>query len=412
MRATKFIAILMIALSTSTFAGITGKIAGTVIDEQTNEPLIGVNVFIEELAIGATTAIDLALMQEVLQASEEVTVVDERLLLREDEFTNHDLGRTLMREKFRRLFGDVPSDKSDFRHRHRLHQGWWRTSVLVEEEGPHPTRSKETVCNTFNLRDDNAHGNYLNGAIAGVVQASIDARKGQKNLPGLIQEPRIWNNLLSSQPLAFNFWAPLKIKPELANKVLPELIPGFKSLIDIEFEWAPQQKYTGDRSAFDVLIKYIDTNETEVWLGLEVKYTDTLSGEPHDHEEYRALYKRYHEDVFFKEYTEYIKPKYNQLFRNQLIACALHQHEQRQVRCGLFCSEKDESALRTAKDYQWMLVKGEEQFLVLTYEAFIAAVQQTHLTWEDRQWSMLLWARYLGMPLSKKTAEEMENPFD
>ena len=37
------------------YAGVTGKIAGRVIDEETGEPLIGANVIIESTTMGAAT---------------------------------------------------------------------------------------------------------------------------------------------------------------------------------------------------------------------------------------------------------------------------------------------------------------------------------------------------------------------
>jgi len=306
---------------------------------------------------------------------------------------------------FKHLFGTIPLRDTKFRKRHRIHQGWWRTVVLLEEEGPNPVALGEWVCNTFNIEEgdllDRKKKNYLDESTPEVVQEAIDRLKNRANKAGLIGEPRIWNNLLSSQPLAFNFWAPLKLNPGLADQFLPRLIPGFSNLIDIEFEWALEQKYTGDRSAYDVLIKYTDTKGAEVWLGLEVKFTDTFSEKKYDREEYRDLYNRYHEDVFKADYEEFIRPEFNQLFRNQLIACSLDQHEQRKVSCGLFITEVDQPAMETARRYQGMLAEGKEQFIILTYEAFITALQQALLSWEDREWSMILWARYLGWPLSE-----------
>lgn len=53
-----FILGLLLISVTTTFAGVTGKIVGKVIEEATNEPLIGANVMIEGEAIGAATDID------------------------------------------------------------------------------------------------------------------------------------------------------------------------------------------------------------------------------------------------------------------------------------------------------------------------------------------------------------------
>jgi outer membrane receptor protein involved in Fe transport len=129
MKSLHLVLISALVLISSASAGITGKIAGIITDAETAEPLVGVNVYLEELAIGATTdsdglyvilnvpagtyelkasmigytnttvenvsvsidlttSIDLALTPRVLEASEEVTVIAERPLLREDAFTS------------------------------------------------------------------------------------------------------------------------------------------------------------------------------------------------------------------------------------------------------------------------------------------------------------------------------------
>ncbi|MCK4577594.1 MAG: TonB-dependent receptor [Candidatus Marinimicrobia bacterium] len=118
--------------ATIAIAGVTGKIAGVVQDEQTGEPLAGVNVFIESLSIGAatgadghyvilnvpaghyavrasiigytsmivedvaasidrTTTINIYLTTEVLEAGSTVTVTADRPLLRKDEFASRHL---------------------------------------------------------------------------------------------------------------------------------------------------------------------------------------------------------------------------------------------------------------------------------------------------------------------------------
>ena len=49
-----FIAVLL-TINSNIFAGNTGKISGKVSDEDTNEPLVGVNVIIKGKAQGAST---------------------------------------------------------------------------------------------------------------------------------------------------------------------------------------------------------------------------------------------------------------------------------------------------------------------------------------------------------------------
>ena len=52
------VCILSLIISTAVFAGTTGKIAGKVIDASTKDPLVGVNVFIPNTSLGASTDLD------------------------------------------------------------------------------------------------------------------------------------------------------------------------------------------------------------------------------------------------------------------------------------------------------------------------------------------------------------------
>jgi len=59
----------------------------------------------------------------------------------------------------------------------------------------------------------------------------------------------LYNNLLSSQPLAFNFFGFLKAYPDLALAFMKSLMPGITDFKDIIFEYTPDK--TVDHSAFD-----------------------------------------------------------------------------------------------------------------------------------------------------------------
>lgn len=311
-----------------------------------------------------------------------------------------------MQEEYLKLIGDIPKDKDKYTRRHRLHQGWWRTSVLVETQGPHPNDSSKSVCNTFHINPQTKSKNFLRSEAYQAVQEEIKKRKYEKG-SGMIQEPRIWNNLLSSQPLCFNFWGPIKQNVELANKFLPYIIPGYRELIDIRFEWAPQPKeeYTDDNSAFDVAITYHNTEGEIEILGLECKYTDSFSETEYDKPAYRKIFNACG-DIFKEKYEFYINSKFNQLFRNQLIAQAYQSKHHNRVICGLFCGKTDDNAIVTANGFQSALISGNEQFCIITFEKFIEALQRSEIDWDIREWSMMLWARYLGLSLSENAFKE------
>ena len=96
--------------------------------------------------------------------------------------------------------------------------------------------------------------NYLSDGIREVVRAEVlNPRRDQGKL---FAQPRIFNDLLSSQPLCFNLFSELKSNLALAGQVLHRLAPTrIKAVRRIEFEHSPgrsDQRYTADRSAFDV----------------------------------------------------------------------------------------------------------------------------------------------------------------
>ena len=94
--------------------------------------------------------------------------------------------------------------------------------------------------------------NFLSETISETVQDTIQ----NKEAGSVIMEPRIWNNMLSSQPLCFNLFAEMKKDLTLASDLFSTLFPDRVSeVLDIKFEHSPgrnDHKYTNDGSAFDV----------------------------------------------------------------------------------------------------------------------------------------------------------------
>lgn len=300
-----------------------------------------------------------------------------------------------MENGFLRLLGPIPSDRESFKHRHRIHQGWWRTAVLMSDPGPHPTTRGATVCNTLDHRSVQQGRNFLSAGAACAVRDELAGRQ-HGAAHGAIEPHRLGGNLLSSQPLCFNFWGPLKYNFVLANALLASLLPDFDTVTGIGFERKPGSRdYTNDNSAFDVLIEYRDQHACSGILGLECKYTDSFSPTPYDKPAYRTIFESARH-VFKERYEFYIQKDYNQLFRNQLMACAHELSTGATSRTAVFCSEHDADKL---VEFQRSLAEG--RFLIITHEQFIATLQQLPLSWEQREWTMMLWARYAGLRLSE-----------
>lgn len=303
-----------------------------------------------------------------------------------------------MKNEILKLIGNLPKEEG-FKKRMRFHQGWWRAFVLAENEGIHPARKSEKIANTIEDGQIN-HKNFLSENIHKAVMQTIQERQSERS--GLLEENRLFNNLLSSQPLCFNFFGELKIDTQLALLVLKQFWPEITKVKQVIFEYSPVQNYTKDNSAFDVAFEVMSGLRKGL-IGLECKYTDTFSPKVYDKQEYREIYTQSNRQVFKSTYEELISSKFNQLFRNQLIAEALIQNDQFDfVHTGLFCHQQDTSAIQTANEFQRMLINHGSAFKVITYQSYLEKLQRLDISWETRELSMLLWARYCGIQLSQQ----------
>jgi len=306
-----------------------------------------------------------------------------------------------MKNELKTLIGTIPSENG-FKKRMRFHQGWWRAFVLAEKQGDYPARKGEVICNTIS-NGQISRKNFLSEKIFEAVKQTIQERKVAKS--GILEETRLFNNLLSSQPLCFNFFGELKTDIDLALQILQKFWPNLTKVKRVAFEFSPVENYTGDNSAFDVAFEVMAGNLSGL-VGLECKYTDSFSSTEYDKEVYRHIFSQSKEKLFSAEYHEFKLARFNQLFRNQLMAEALVQNCQYNfVYTGLFCHQDDKSALQTGTEFQQMLNNGDTIFKIITYQEFIEKTQQLEISWEQRELSMMLWARYCGIQLSEQAFE-------
>ena len=99
-----------------------------------------------------------------------------------------------------------------------------------------------------------------------------------------IESDRLFNNLLSSQPMAFNLFCPLRQmrekSPETATKVIKAALPNYPihkvTEIALEFIPANHEKLTGDKSAMDAIIRFEDEHGKKGFIAIETKYSENL----------------------------------------------------------------------------------------------------------------------------------------
>ena len=232
----------------------------------------------------------------------------------------------ILKEELRKYSAYYSKD-NEFSSFCRYLQSKWRT-----EKG-YPMDKKKKYGNYLDLDfAKRTKNNYLTPRIKELVTKEVENSKQNEKL---ISEPRIWNNLLSSQPLCFNLFGELHYDLVLATRFFQNIYPDIISkVLKIDFEYSPGREnieYTGDRSAFDVFIEYLPKNLTgKGFLGIEVKYIEDLTEESKKKAEkiFKKHKDRYTElteqsGIFKKNRIDELrKPPISQIWRDHLLALA------------------------------------------------------------------------------------------
>ena len=99
-----------------------------------------------------------------------------------------------------------------------------------------------------------------------------------------IESDRLFNNLLSSQPMAFNLFCPLRQmleeSPEVATNVIKAALMGYPihKVTEVELEFIPENyiELTGDKSAMDAIIRFENEDGKRGFIAIETKYSENL----------------------------------------------------------------------------------------------------------------------------------------
>jgi hypothetical protein len=235
-----------------------------------------------------------------------------------------------------------------------------------------------------------------------VSEAIIDAR----NNGGMIGEPRIWNNLLSSQPLCFNLFGEMSCDPDLATGFFNSIFPKrVKRVEKIKFEHSEHRgdsNYTGDHSAFDVFVEYFNHQSEKCFIGIEVKYAESLREETRKKAEdnfkrHQYQYERLTtQSKAFKDGSiDYLKQvPIAQIWRDHLLSIATKKDYSDGFFIFLFPSQ-NEKCQKGVDLYKSHLISTDEEitgFYTRHLETFIQALEEVC----DATWVSELRVRYLG----------------
>jgi len=206
-----------------------------------------------------------------------------------------------------------------------------------------------------------------------------------------IDEERLHENLVSSQPLAFNLFGPLKKDPALASAVLSRVIGHDLCVTRIEFEYSPGRgdpAFTGDRSASDVHIEYESRDGKRGFFGIEVKFHENLTPQV-PAENYRRRYSEVAAAMgcFVSESEAALRdPTLEQLWRDHLLVGSHLLHQPLGFDEGQFVllyPEINESCRDAEAAYRHALT-DDSTFASWRLESFVDAMaRETNAPWVD-----------------------------
>ena len=210
-----------------------------------------------------------------------------------------------------------------FTARMRLHQSWYRAHVLNLDCGVGPRRSSTSRYGNMLRAEDGANGcNLLSPEIAAY------ARKRQADCPSGIEAHRLFCNMLSSQPMCFNLFAPLALDEAMGAVLLGAFLDReVARVVRVIIEHAPKPKseYLDDATSFDTFVEYVEPGGQRAFVGIETKLTEPFS--QIDYPITKPAYARWvaHEHApWLPTAAQQLDARmHNQLWRNHMLGLAL-----------------------------------------------------------------------------------------
>jgi len=295
-----------------------------------------------------------------------------------------------MRQLCRDHFVMVKAD-SNFQRCARLLQALWR------EENDHPigTNCGAPIGSRIAMPYAQATlSNYLSENIRNVVRAEVlDPEASRDKKYGA---PRIFDNLLSSQPLCFNLFAELKRDLRLATRLFSRLFPTrVRAVTRMEFEHSPGRRdprYLADRTAFDVYFEFEPPAGGRGFAGIEVKYHENLDDKEAGHKQ------RYDEvarlmGVFRDPDAPSLRRRpLEQIWRDHLLAGSLRLADGFDDAFSVFLHPEDNDRCHDAATGYLQHLTSAESFLPLTLEEVVGALKGI----SDSEWVKDVESRYLA----------------
>ena len=220
-------------------------------------------------------------------------------------------------------YGPQYPDEIAFTKKARLLQSIYRVEYLEEKLfGIGPNENSSAYYGNMIVNGEKTGKNFCYPETFNYAKKRVEF----KNPSETIGEYRLFNNLLSSMPMAFNLFHPLIIMKEQDSKsvntifkaLFPKLPIHTVESILIEYIPTPVSKYTNDKSAMDAAILFSDEKNSKYIIAIETKYTDSL-GKNKARDNKLKLEAAKDSKLFTNEGLNHISEGCTQIYRNFLL---------------------------------------------------------------------------------------------
>lgn len=221
-------------------------------------------------------------------------------------------------------YGPISPSDNAFTAKSRFLQSWYRVNVLNQTDfGFGPEEFSKIKYGNILVNGKTTGTNFLSPEIFQYAQFRTQFLKNGET----IKDYRLYNNMLSSQPMCFNLFYPLKKLFERdykrACKVFRNCFPSLNinKVLAVEIEYLPYPitEYLNDRTAFDAMLLYVSDSGERNILAIETKYVEKLGTNPSsDLSKQIDLVKN--STMFNEDGKKEVSKGFGQLGRNFLLA--------------------------------------------------------------------------------------------
>lgn len=257
----------------------------------------------------------------------------------------------------------------------------------------------------------NEKANFLTENIRKLVIETLETKE-------IVQE-YIYENLFSSKSLSYNLFGELNFNHDLATSlfknVFPkavsrfsEKLPEIGKVTSVLFDHSPYKtnnNFAEAPSYFDVFIEYISNDGKKGFIGIDVKYAETLLEETEKASEISKKYEHNYlklatEDLFLQEHLDkFKKPPLFQLWHKHLLSLSILRNHLYEEGFFLFLFPngneecyKEASQYRSLQKFPYRWDEHRTGYYWRFLDEFIEHLDKL----VDENWTKELIERYLG----------------